>query len=109
MSLKTKWNGDGVTIWAVGSLDYRNSPDLREALMDAASRRVREVTVDMSSVRDIDSSVVATLSEAGRFLRERGCRLIVQDLPGILKDVFFLTSEGRRLDYLEREDLREGA
>ena len=109
MPIETERNGTSVLIRARGWLDHRTSPTLRVALMEAAARRAREVVVDMSAVGHVDSSVVATLAEARRILTTRGGRMTIRNLPGILKEVFFLTTEGRRLHYAASEALREGA
>ena len=63
MSFRTTDTPEGVTVHLSGEIDLDRSPDARKALLAAVAQE-RDVTVDMSEVRDMDSSGLARLVEA---------------------------------------------
>lgn len=62
LDLRTEQREDGRLIVVGGDVDLYSSPDLRRAILEAM-RVEREVLVDLSGVRYMDSSGVATLVE----------------------------------------------
>jgi anti-sigma B factor antagonist len=80
---------DTATILDVsGSIDMSNSPEVRKALI----REIREkssarVALNLSAVRYIDSSGVATLVEGLKASRDLGSRLVLYGLSESAREV----------------------
>jgi anti-sigma B factor antagonist len=99
---------DTTTIFDVtGDIDLANSPEIRKALL----REVREirpprVLMNLTGVRYIDSSGVASLIEALKASRDLGSRFILFGLSGPAREVLRLT---RLLEIFEIYDNEESA
>jgi len=70
---------DKVTIFDLsGDIDFANSRQLRESVLrEIQESRTSHVTVNLSAVRYIDSSGIASLVEALKASRDRGTRFIL--------------------------------
>jgi anti-sigma B factor antagonist len=96
------------TIFEVaGDIDFANSPEMQSALL----REIREirpprVLVNLSQLRYIDSSGVASLVEGLKASRDLGSRLILFGLSGAARDVLQLS---RLLNVFEVCDNEESA
>lgn len=99
---------DTATIFDVtGDIDLANSPEIRKAML----REVREihaprVLMNLSGVRYIDSSGVASLIEGLKASRDLGSRFILFGLSGPAREVLRLT---RLLEIFEIYDNEESA
>ncbi len=71
ISVEINEKGDSQLIRAVGEIDLYTSPRLRAAIMKAVQNGKKEIAVDLSEVRYMDSSGVATLIEGLRAARAR--------------------------------------
>lgn len=66
----------GIVVALEGDVDLQSSPDARKILLDAVGRE-RPVFVDLSGVRYIDSSGIASLVEALQKARQSGTPLVL--------------------------------
>lgn len=96
-----------------GDLDAATSPLLKRALLQEIGSGARDVVVDMSGVRFADSTALAALAEAERWLSERSGRLTVEEPSKAVRDVLLLTGAGNWLGFggvfAGGEAVREGA
>jgi serine/threonine-protein kinase RsbW len=63
-----------------GDLDFRTVASTRTALLEAAEQAPAGLVIDLSAVEFIDSSGLAVLYEASRFVERRGARIRLQGL-----------------------------
>jgi anti-sigma B factor antagonist len=76
-----------------GDVDMNSSPDVRGALGEVfrqGGKRTRVLFIDLSQVRYMDSSGIATLVEAMQTCMKQGARLRLVDLSPAVRDVFEL-------------------
>lgn len=96
-----------------GDLDAASSPLLRRAFLQEIGGGARDVVVDMSGVRFADSTAVAVLAEAKRWLEDRSGRLSVEGPSKAVRDVLLLSGAARWLGFdgagAFGEAVREGA
>lgn len=72
-------HGNLIIVALKGDVDLEYSPRLRDALLEAAGK-ADGVVVDMSGVKMIDSSGVASLLEAFQMTRKRGKGFVLADV-----------------------------
>jgi len=90
-----------------GDMDLGNTPAVRKAfLREVRENRVPRVVINLSRVRYIDSSGVASLVEALKASRDVGSRLILIGLSGSAREVLQLS---RLLKIFEIYDNEEEA
>jgi anti-sigma B factor antagonist len=84
---------DKITIFdVVGDIDLANSPEVRKALLkELRESRVPRVVMNMSKVRYIDSSGVASLVEGLKASRDVGSRFILFGLSPSAREVLQLS------------------
>ena len=84
---------DKITIFdVIGDIDLANSPELRKALLkELKESRVPRVVMNMSRVRYIDSSGVASLVEGLKASRDVGSRFILFGLSPSAREVLQLS------------------
>jgi len=84
---------DKITIFdVIGDIDLANSPEIRKALLkELKEARVPRVVMNMSRVRYIDSSGVASLVEGLKALRDVGSRFILFGLSPSAREVLQLS------------------
>jgi anti-sigma B factor antagonist len=83
----------GYLVKVKGDVDMNSSTDVREALEQVFRQRssaMRALVVDLSQVRYMDSSGIATLVEALQTCMKQGLQLRLADLSPPVKDVFEL-------------------
>jgi anti-sigma B factor antagonist len=71
-----------------GEVDLYTSPRMREAIVQTASVKTALVVVDLSGVKYMDSSGVATLVEGLQFSRGYGGAFRLAGLGGAVREVF---------------------
>lgn len=74
-------NDQAVVVRLAGELDLYNAPDVRETLLDEASRAPERLVVDLSAVEFIDSTALGVLIEARSKLPNRRAFLIAAARP----------------------------
>jgi len=84
---------DDATILDIsGDIDLANSPEMRKALLrEARDNRRPRVVLNLSEVRYIDSSGVASLVESLKASRDMGSRFILVGLSGPAREVLQLS------------------
>ena len=99
---------DTATIFDVtGDIDLANSPEIRKAMLrEVRENRAPRVLMNLSGVRYIDSSGVASLIEGLKASRDLGSRFILFGLSGPAREVLRLT---RLLEIFEIYDNEESA
>jgi len=76
----------------IGDIDLANSPEVRKALLkELKEARVPRVVMNMSKVRYIDSSGVASLVEGLKASRDVGSRFILFGLSPSAREVLQLS------------------
>jgi anti-sigma B factor antagonist len=63
-----------------GDINFRVSPEVRNTLLTACKKDIRQVVVDFSSVTSIDTSGVATLIEGLRWSRKEGKSFVLKNV-----------------------------
>jgi len=90
-----------------GDIDFANSPEVRESLLrEIREIRASRVLVNLTAVRYIDSSGVASLVEGLKASRDYGSRLILFGLSIAAREVLQLS---RLLKVFEVYDSEEEA
>ncbi len=99
---------DKTTIFDVsGDIDLANSPEIRKALLrEVKENRTPKVVMNLSKVRYIDSSGVASLVEGLKASRDAGSRFILYGLSPTAREVLQLS---RLLKIFEVYDNEEQA
>jgi anti-sigma B factor antagonist len=84
---------DNATIFDLsGDIDLSNSPEVRKALLrEVQENRMPRVVLNLSDVRYIDSSGVASLVESLKASRDIGSRFILFGLNGPAREVLQLS------------------
>lgn len=99
---------DKITIFDVtGDIDLANSPEVRKALLkELKELKTPRVVMNLSKVRYIDSSGVASLVEGLKASRDSGSRFILYGLSTSAREVLQLS---RLLKIFEVYDDEESA
>jgi anti-sigma B factor antagonist len=84
---------DKITIFDVtGDIDFANSPEVRQSLLhEIRESRIPRVVMNLSQVRYIDSSGVASLVEGLKASRDLGSRFILFGLSTSAREVLQLS------------------
>ncbi|MCS7034014.1 MAG: STAS domain-containing protein [Phycisphaerae bacterium] len=78
--------GNTVFITVDGDVDARNSPELRETLIDLIRReKPKKLILNLGNVRYMDSSAIAVLVESLKILRGSGGSMILTNLQPRVK------------------------
>ena len=95
-----------VTIFDLsGDVDFANSPQLRQSVLrEIQENRTRQVVVNLSAVRYIDSSGVASLVQALKASRNLGVRFILFGLSTPAREVLRLSRLIKVFEIYETED-----
>jgi anti-sigma B factor antagonist len=89
----TEKSDAGFLLKLKGDVDMNSSSDVRGALGDVfkkSTKGTRALFIDLSQVRYMDSSGIATLVEAMQTCMKQGARLRLVDLSPAVRDVFEL-------------------
>ena len=99
---------DKTTIFDLsGDIDFANSPEVRQSVLrEIRENRVSRVVVNLTGVRYIDSSGVASLVEGLKASRDLGSRFILFGLSTAAREVLQLS---RLLKVFEIYDSEEEA
>lgn len=77
---KENINGDRVIVSPVGEIDFTNSQELKDSLLDLYEEGYTEITVDFSEVDSIDSSGLGKLLLFHKKLKEKDGKLNIQNI-----------------------------
>lgn len=97
---------DKATIFDVtGDMDLANSPAVRKALLrEVKDKRTPRVVMNLSKVRYIDSSGVASLVEGLKASRDQGTRFILIGLSTSAREVLQLSRLLRIFEIYDSEE-----
>ena len=97
---------DTTTIFDVsGDIDLANSPEVRKALLrEVREIRTPRVLINLSEVKYIDSSGVASLVEGLKASRDLGSRFIIFGLNGAAREVLQLSRLLKVFEVYENEE-----
>ena len=97
---------DKTTIFDVtGDIDLANSPEIRKALLrEIRETRTPKVVMNLTKVRYIDSSGVASLVEALKASRDAGSRFILFGLSPAAREVLQLSRLLKIFEVYENEE-----
>ncbi|MFQ6115765.1 MAG: STAS domain-containing protein [bacterium] len=87
-----------------GEVDLYSSPKLRKKLIEFTETQTLAILVDLSKVKYMDSSGVATLVEALQKVGKYGGRLKIAKLQTAVKEVFELSRLDKVFDIYETVD-----
>jgi anti-sigma B factor antagonist len=88
----TRQAGNATVIDVVGDIDLYNSPEMRKALLEVLrNQRAPIVMVNLTKVKYIDSSGVASLVEGLKISRELQSRFILYGLSPAAREVLELS------------------
>jgi anti-sigma B factor antagonist len=89
----------------VGDIDLANSPEVRKALLrEVREVRTPRVLMNLTKVRYIDSSGVASLVEGLKASRDLGSRFILFGLSGAAREVLQLSRLLKIFEVYEDEE-----
>lgn len=92
MQISTRQSGSTVIVDVVGDIDLYNSPEVRKVLLDALrTKRSPAVIVNLTRVRYVDSSGVASLVEGLKIARELQSKFILFGLSPAAREVLELS------------------
>lgn len=111
MQISTRYVQQSVTVLDVsGDIDLANSPQVRrELLREVKEKRTPRVIMNLTNVRYIDSSGVASLVEGLRASRDAGTRLILFGLSKSAREVLQLSRLLRIFEVYETEEQALGS
>ena len=97
---------DKITIFDVsGDIDLANSPEVRKALLrEVREKRTPRVVMNLSKVRYIDSSGVASLVEGLKASRDVNSRFILFGLSASAREVLQLSRLLKIFEVYDDED-----
>ena len=97
---------DKTTIFDVtGDIDLANSPEVRKALLhEIRDARTPKVVMNLSKVRYIDSSGVASLVEGLKASRDVGSRFVLFGLSAPAREVLQLSRLLKIFEVYDNED-----
>ncbi len=92
IEIVTEKTDSGFMLKLKGQVDMNSSSEVRSSLGSVfrSGGRIRALFVDLSQVRYMDSSGIATLVEAMQTCMKQGARLRLVNLSGPVRDVFEL-------------------
>lgn len=92
MQISTRQAGNAVIVDVVGDIDLYNSPEVRKTLLDVLrNQRASRVLINLTRVKYIDSSGVASLVEGLKISRELQSRLVLFGLSQAAREVLELS------------------
>ena len=105
MQISTRQSGNATIVDLAGDVDLYNAGAVRQALLGAVREdRAARVLVNMSQVRYVDSSGVATLVEALKAARDLGRRFILFGVSGAAREVLELSRLIKIFEVYENEE-----
>jgi anti-sigma B factor antagonist len=110
VQISTRQNGQTTVVDVVGDIDLYNSPEVRKVLLDALKeKRAPRVVVNLTNVKYIDSSGVASLVEGLKISRNLNSRFILFGLSPAAREVLELSRLIKVFEVYENEDQALGA
>lgn len=110
LQVSTRIVGNATVIDVIGDIDLYNSPEMRKALMGVLKEQnASRAVINLTRVRYIDSSGVASLVEGLKVARERNARYILFGLSKAAREVLELSRLIKVFEVYENEEQALGA
>lgn len=90
MEIETHVSGSATLIRVLGEVDMSSSPKVREALIGLTKQQIPAIVVDLTGVRYMDSSGIATLVEGLQETMSYGGKFRLAGLTPKVRQVFEL-------------------
>jgi len=105
VEITTRQVGNAAVVDIVGDIDLYNSPEVRKVLLDELRvKRTPRLIVNLTKVKYIDSSGVASLIEGLKVSREAQARLILFGLSPAAREVLQLSRLIKVFEVYENEE-----
>jgi anti-sigma B factor antagonist len=105
VQISARRNGQTTIFDLSGDIDFANSPELRESMLsEIRETRTSRVIVNLSQVRYIDSSGVASLIEGLKASRDLGSRFILIGLSTSAREVLQLSRLTKVFEIYDNEE-----
>ncbi|MBE7560392.1 STAS domain-containing protein [bacterium] len=104
MEITTRTHKDVTVIEVEGDVDLSTSPRMRAAILEGFKRKEGRVLVDLTYVRHIDSSGLATLVEGLQLANRGGGRFAICGVENTVRDVFAIAHLGDVFDIYQDQN-----
>jgi anti-anti-sigma factor len=88
MKCSVKQEAAGARVYPEGDIDLHVAPEFRKILHKVLEGKPSSITVDLSGVRFVDSSGIATIVEIVKLTRQRGGSVKVEGCGPTVRDTF---------------------
>jgi anti-sigma B factor antagonist len=106
MQIATRQAGSATIVDVKGDIDLYNSPEVRKVILEELKdKRTSRLVVNLSQVRYIDSSGVASLVEGLKISKSLGSRFMMYGLSPAAREVLELSRLIRVFEVFDSEDL----
>ena len=106
MQIATRQSGSATVVDVKGDIDLYNSPEVRKVILEELKdKRTSRLVVNLSQVRYIDSSGVASLVEGLKISKSLGSRFMLYGLSPAAREVLELSRLIRVFEVFDSEDL----
>ncbi len=102
MKIEVEKDSGGVALLKIeGEIDMHTSPDVRNALLPFFNSNVTGIVVDLSCVKYMDSSGIATMIEGLQWASKAATRFVLAGMSEAVMDVFVLTNLNNVFEFSE--------
>ena len=106
MQIATRQTGVATIVDVKGDIDLYNSPEMRKVILEELrDKRTARLVINLTQVRYIDSSGVASLVEGLKTSKTLGSRFMLFGLSPAAREVLELSRLIRVFEVFESEDL----
>ncbi|SRR5712692_6032649 len=106
MQIATRQTTSATIVDVKGDIDLYNSPEVRKVILEELKeKRTARLVVNLTQVRYIDSSGVASLVEGLKISKSLGSRFMLYGLSPAAREVLELSRLIRVFEVFESEDL----
>lgn len=106
MQIATRQTGSATIVDVKGDIDLYNSPEVRKVILEELKeKRTPRLVVNLTQVRYIDSSGVASLVEGLKISKSLGSRFMLYGLSPAAREVLELSRLIRVFEVYDTEDL----
>ncbi|NDQ55630.1 MAG: STAS domain-containing protein [Acidipila sp.] len=106
MQIATRQSGVATIVDVKGDIDLYNSPEMRKVILEELrDKRTARLVINLTQVRYIDSSGVASLVEGLKTSKTLGSRFMLFGLSPAAREVLELSRLIRVFEVFDSEDL----
>ena len=103
MNVSTRTADGGRVVDVSGEIDMQSSPKMREELRQLVAQKPDRIVVNLSEVKYIDSSGLATLVECLQSTKKLGLPLVLIGMNDNVRDIFELSGLNRVFSIMQTE------